>query len=140
MTSRGLLIAMIAVFASMLVWTSTVPPSGPALAAALSGTANSGTGDDDGNPIEGRRIFVRENCYTCHGGFAGGAMCPSLREDPPDESDVRDAVLEGTPNGMPSFRGRVTRREIEDLAAYFDTLRTAQEPTFTHWWEARPTR
>lgn len=91
--------------------------------------------DDNGNPINGRKVFLRENCYICHGGRAGGGMCPSLREDPPDESDIEDVIEEGTESGMPSYRGRVSEREIEDLAAYFETLRTVREPTFTHWWE-----
>jgi cytochrome c551 len=96
--------------------------------------------DEDGNPIEGRRIFLRENCYGCHGGRAGGGMCPSLREDPPDEDDVEEAVLEGTENGMPSYAGRLNRRDIANLAAYFATLRSPQEPVFTHWWEPNPTQ
>ena len=66
-------------------------------ATASKATPGSGARNDcdEGSPVEGRRIFVRENCYSCHGGFAGGAMCPSLREDRPDESDVRHAVEEG---------------------------------------------
>jgi mono/diheme cytochrome c family protein len=51
------------------------------------------------------------------------------------KSDVEDAVLDGTSSGMPPFRGRVTEREIADIAAYFATLRSAREPTFTHRWE-----
>ena len=96
--------------------------------------------DGNGNPINGRKVFLRENCYICHGGRAGGGMCPSFRDDPPDESDVEDFVLNGSRTGMPSFRGRVTSQEIADIAAYFQTLRSAQEPTFTHWWEAVPTQ
>jgi cytochrome c551 len=91
--------------------------------------------DEKGDPVNGRKVFLRENCYGCHGGRAGGGMCPSLRDDRPDEGDVEDAVLNGRPQGMPSFRTRVTAREILDLAAYFDSLRSPQEPTFTHWWE-----
>jgi mono/diheme cytochrome c family protein len=93
--------------------------------------------DDDahGDIVNGRKVFLRANCYTCHGGRAGGAMCPSLRADRPDFDDVEKAVLNGTPSGMPSFRGVVSRQEIADLAAYFQSLRTPAEPTFTHWWE-----
>ena len=103
------------------------------------GGSGSGGDDDDGNPIEGRRIFVRENCYSCHGGFAGGAMCPSLREDRPDESDVEKVIEEGTENGMPPFP-HLRERDIENLAAYFQSLRTRREPTFFHWWEPVPTQ
>lgn len=109
----------------------------PALVTAAS--AASMDDDDDGSPIEGRRIYLRENCYGCHGGRAGGGMCPSLREDPPDESDIEDVLEEGTPNGMPPFP-HLGERDIEHLAAYFESLRTQREPTFTHWWEANPTQ
>jgi cytochrome c551 len=101
----------------------------------------SSSSDSDGDPINGRKVFLRENCYGCHGIRAGGGMCPNLRDDPPDQSDVEHAVTEGTETGMPSFSGRITEREIADLAAYFQTLRTAREPTFNHWWEpGTPTR
>jgi mono/diheme cytochrome c family protein len=92
--------------------------------------------DSKGSPIDGRKVFLRENCYICHGGRAGGGMCPSLRGR---EVDV-DVVHEGTPSGMPSFAGRVTDRELDDLEAYFASLRTANEPTCTHWWEAVPSQ
>jgi mono/diheme cytochrome c family protein len=140
MTFRGLLIAMIALFTLVLLGTASPPSRGLALAAAHTESGSSGTiGDDDGNPIEGRRIYMRENCYFCHGGFAGGGMCPSLREDPPDESDVEKVVEEGTENGMPPFP-HLTEEDIENLCAYFQTLRTRSEPTFTHWWEPIPTQ
>jgi mono/diheme cytochrome c family protein len=82
---------------------------------------------------------MRENCYSCHGGFAGGGMCPSLREPRPDEDEVREVVRNGTRNGMPPFP-ELTEVDIQNLAAYFQTLRTDREPTFTHWWEPVPTQ
>jgi mono/diheme cytochrome c family protein len=112
-----------------------------ATAAPIHAAARSYTYDDNGNATNGRKVFLRENCYTCHGGRGGGGMCPSLRENPPDESDVRHAVEDGTPSGMPSFAGRVSRQEMADLAAYFQSFRSVREPTFTHWWEpGTPTR
>jgi mono/diheme cytochrome c family protein len=110
---------------------STAPGVAPTAAVA----SNAGERDDDGDRINGRKVFLRENCYICHGGRAGGGMCPSFREDPPDESDIDHAIEDGTESGMPSYRGRVSEREIEDLAAYFASLRSSREPTFTHWWE-----
>ena len=93
--------------------------------------------DDDGNAINGRKVFLKANCYICHGGRGGGGMCPSLREDRPDDDDV---IREGTSSGMPAFRGILTEREISDVIAYIQSLRTSREPTFTHWWEAVPTQ
>jgi mono/diheme cytochrome c family protein len=107
------------------------------------GSHASASADDDddegGSPIEGRRIYMRENCYTCHGGFAGGGMCPTLRDPRPDVEEVRDCVRNGTPNGMPPFP-QLTEVDIRNLAAYFQSLRTRREPTFTHWWEPVPTQ
>ena len=96
-------------------------------------------GEDNGNEIEGRRIFMRENCYICHGGYAGGFMCPSLREDKPDYDRVKEVVRNGTPSGMPRFP-ELTDQDIRNLATYFQTLRTCDEPTFFHWWEPVPTQ
>jgi len=118
--------------------------AGIALVLLTAGTAHSSSAiahdDSKGDRINGRKLFLKLNCYICHGGRGGGGMCPSLRNDPPDESDVEHAVLEGTSSGMPSFRRFVTSRDVADLAAYIQSLRTDREPTFTHWWEAVPTQ
>ena len=98
-------------------------------------------GDDDGNPIIGRAIFVRDNCASCHGGLAGGGFGPNLRDDRPNDDEVRNAVLNGMPGGMPSYRGLLGRRDIEHLIEYFDTLRDEdEEPTFTNWQDFIPSR
>src|SRR5262249_53545649 len=88
---------------------------------------------------EGRRIFVAANCYGCHGGRAGGRMCPNLRELKPDLATVRQVVKNGTPVGMPAFPS-MTDQDIQNIAAYIQSLRTPAEPTFTHWWEALPSQ
>ncbi|MBA3595919.1 MAG: cytochrome c [Methylibium sp.] len=96
--------------------------------------------EDDGDRINGRRLFLSNNCYICHGGRGGGGMCPSLREDRPHGDDAVRAILNGTRNGMPPFRDRLSAQDIADLLAYIDSLRRDEEPTFTHWWEPVPTR
>jgi cytochrome c551 len=91
---------------------------------------------------EGRRVFLRENCYGCHGGRTGGGMGPDLRDEIAyAASVVGEFVLNGSSDaGMPSYRGKVTNQDIKNLSAYILTLRTPEEPTFTHWWEKVPTR
>jgi mono/diheme cytochrome c family protein len=86
---------------------------------------------------EGRKVYLRENCYGCHGGRAGGGMGPNLRGGGGD--DVREAVHQGEEGGMPAYPS-VTSADIQFLQAYFRSIRTSAEPTFTHWWEAVPTR
>jgi len=88
---------------------------------------------------EGRRVYLRENCYGCHGGRSGGGMGPNFRGERPDSGDVREAVLQGEEGGMPAYP-TMSAQDITNLSAYFRSLRTASEPVFTHWWEAVPTQ
>jgi|SRR5450432_534818 cytochrome c551 len=89
------------------------------------------------NPAgEGRRVFLKNNCYGCHGGRGGGGMGPNLRGGL--DIEVEEAV-HGLPGGMPRFRN-LTDNDISNLEAYFRSLRTPAEPTFTHWWEPIPTQ
>jgi mono/diheme cytochrome c family protein len=108
------------------------------IGAAMSGVQK--IDGDAGDPFNGRKIFLKNNCYICHGGRGGGGMCISLRDARPDQDLVQKAVKDGMPQGMPSFNQFVTSQEIDDLAAYFASMRTAAEPTFTHWWEVAPTQ
>jgi cytochrome c551 len=125
-----------AAFAGLLMLVTALMSSAHTGAA----TENASGSVSDGDPIEGRKIFLRDNCYSCHGDRAQGGICPSLREDPPNESDVENAVEKGRENGMPPFPN-LTERDIANLAAYFESLGTPDEPTFTHWWEPGvPTR
>jgi mono/diheme cytochrome c family protein len=119
----------------LIAATPAQPLAAPGDDAGLPRAAAAGAMREDGDRINGRKVFLRENCYVCHGGRVGGGMCPSFRDDPPDHSDVEHAIEDGTPTGMPSFRARVTKSEALDIAAYFASLRTTREPTFTHWWE-----
>lgn len=114
-----------------------------AASAAFVALASSGTalaGDDDGNAVIGRAIFMRDNCAGCHGVFAEGGMGPNLRDESLNDDEVREAVLRGRPTGMPSFSGLLDDNDVEDLTAYLDTLEHDDEPLSTHWWEFIPSR
>ena len=88
---------------------------------------------------EGRRVYLRVNCYGCHGGHGGGGMGPNFRSERPEAGDLREVIREGAEGGMPAYP-TLTATDITNLGAYFKTLRTAAEPTFTHWWETVPTQ
>ena len=72
-TSHAILAASIALVS--VIGVKAVRSTEAVAASAAKATSASGERDDcdGGSPIEGRRIFVRENCYSCHGGLAGGA-------------------------------------------------------------------
>src|SRR5512133_2629613 len=59
---------------------------------------------------EGKRLFSWFNCSGCHGN-GGGGMGPALMDDKwiygGDPASVYRTIVEGRPNGMPSFRGRL---------------------------------
>lgn len=85
---------------------------------------------------EGRRAFMRLNCYSCHGGGGhGGTMGPSLVGE---ADETAEAVLEGEGGGMPSFKNYLCSNDIANLTAYLEMLGTGKEPTFTEWWEPYP--
>lgn len=86
---------------------------------------------------EGRRAWLKYNCYGCHGMRAQGGMGPNVQHE---GGEVGEAVREGEDGGMPSFRRILTPADISNLRAYLQSIGKADEPTFTHWWEPIPTK
>ncbi len=82
--------------------------------------------------VEGRRAYMRMNCYSCHGmGALGGGMGPSLV----GKANSVSAVNGGDGHGMPSYKNNLCSNDINNLRAYLSLLGTGTEPSFTHWWE-----
>ena len=59
---------------------------------------------------EGQRLYRWYNCAGCHAN-GGGGMGPPLMDDKwiygSEPENIVATILEGRPNGMPSFRGKV---------------------------------
>ncbi len=85
---------------------------------------------------EGRRQYLKLNCYGCHGPAAGGAAGPRIVRR--DLSVVSAALLNGRPGGMRSYSAYVKQRDITNIAAYLQSIGTPDEPTFNDWWIAIP--
>jgi cytochrome c oxidase cbb3-type subunit 3 len=74
---------------------------------------------------EGKRLFSQMNCVGCHA-HGGGAIGPALMDNKwiygyqPDQ--IFSTIVEGRPNGMPSFRGKLPDYQIWQLAAYVRSL------------------
>src|SRR4051812_36654056 len=58
---------------------------------------------------EGRRVFLKLNCYGCHGNNAAGGMGPNIRQA--ESRDIGDVVMGGG-NGMPSFGRYINPTDI----------------------------
>lgn len=85
---------------------------------------------------EGRRTYLRLNCYGCHGMFAAGAMGPNIIGA--ERGDVSEAVLQGKDEGMPSYRAYVSSTDITNLTRYLGSIGTPAEPVFMDWWKKVP--
>jgi cytochrome c oxidase cbb3-type subunit 3 len=74
---------------------------------------------------EGKRLFSAYNCVGCHA-HGGGGMGPPLMDDKwiygHQPSQVFRTIVEGRPNGMPSFGGKVPAFQVWQLAAYVRSM------------------
>ena len=87
---------------------------------------------------EGRRDYLKLNCYSCHGMRAQGGMGPNIVHA--EAGDVREAVWQGEDSGMISFKHYATKVDLKNLAAYLKSIGTAKEPRFNDWWLPNPAR
>lgn len=74
---------------------------------------------------EGERLFVWFNCVGCHA-HGGGGMGPPLMDDQwiygSDPENIFATIVEGRPNGMPSFRGKLPEYQVWQLVSYVRAL------------------
>ena len=74
---------------------------------------------------EGQRLFNWYNCSGCHAN-GGGGMGPPLIDDTwiygSAPENIYQTIVEGRPNGMPSFGGRIPSYQIWQIAAYVRSL------------------
>jgi cytochrome c oxidase cbb3-type subunit III len=74
---------------------------------------------------EGKRLFSQMNCVGCHAN-GGGAIGPALMDDKwiygsqPDH--IFSTIVEGRPNGMPAFHGKLPDYQVWQIAAYVRSL------------------
>jgi cytochrome c oxidase cbb3-type subunit III len=89
---------------------------------------------DEAVAKQGRELFLKYNCYACHGGLAGGAMGPSLRDTVwkfgGTDSAIFNSIHDGRPAGMPTWSGTLSPEQIKTLVVYIRSLRTTAEPKF----------
>jgi cytochrome c oxidase cbb3-type subunit 3 len=80
---------------------------------------------------EGQRLYAWFNCVGCHA-HGGGAIGPPLMDDVwiygSDPANVFASIVEGRPNGMPTFRGKIPDYQVWQIVAYVRSL-GGLEPT-----------
>jgi cytochrome c oxidase cbb3-type subunit III len=74
---------------------------------------------------EGQRLFEWFNCTGCHA-HGGGSMGPALMDaqwvygSAPEQ--IFSTIVQGRPNGMPAFGGRIPTQQVWQLVAYVRSL------------------
>jgi cytochrome c oxidase cbb3-type subunit 3 len=70
---------------------------------------------------QGAQLFKFYNCIGCHN-QGGGGMGVALLDDQwlygSEPEQIFQTIVEGRPNGMPSFRNKLTDQQVWQLVAY----------------------
>jgi cytochrome c oxidase cbb3-type subunit III len=74
---------------------------------------------------EGKQLFDQMNCSGCHS-HGGGGIGPPLTDDEwiygSEPQNIFATIVEGRPNGMPAFRGKISDYQVWKLVAYVRAL------------------
>jgi len=74
---------------------------------------------------EGKRLYSAYNCVGCHA-HGGGAIGPALMDaewiygSRPEQ--IYSDIVQGRPNGMPSFAGKIPDYQVWELVAYVRSM------------------
>jgi cytochrome c oxidase cbb3-type subunit III len=74
---------------------------------------------------QGKRWFRWYNCNGCHAS-GGGGMGPALMDDKwiygAEPANIFATIVQGRPNGMPAFGGRIPDDQVWQLVAYVRSM------------------
>jgi len=80
---------------------------------------------------DGQTLYESFNCVGCHA-HGGGGIGPPLLDKKwfygSEPQQVYQSIVEGRPNGMPSFRGRIPDYQVWELVAYVRSLSGQASP------------
>lgn len=81
---------------------------------------------------EGQRLFSAYNCTGCHangGGGMGPALIDSVWIYGSDPANIHETIVQGRPNGMPSFGGHIPDAQVWQLVAFVRALARLEPST-----------
>ena len=108
------------------VRTSAIRAGATAAATMIDAAARNPFEGDNRAVAEGRRLYSEMNCAGCHGGAGGGGMGPPFADAEwiygSNPENIVQSILQGRPNGMPSFGGRLPETEAWKVAAFVRSL------------------
>jgi len=84
---------------------------------------------------EGKNLFDAFNCSGCHF-HGGGGIGPPLMDDKwiygSEPAQIFATIVEGRPNGMPAFRGKIVDYQVWEIAAYVRSMSGNASPQATN--------
>lgn len=105
------------------VRTSTLIP-GPERATAV--VVENPYADDPRAMEEGRRYYLWMNCHGCHGARGGGGIGPPFADAEwiygSEPENIFQSIVQGRPNGMPTYEGMIPEDRVWMIAAYVRSL------------------
>ena len=74
---------------------------------------------------EGQKLYEGYNCVGCHA-HGGGGIGPALMDRAwiygSEPGNIFATIMQGRPNGMPSFRNRIPEYQAWEIAAYVRSM------------------
>jgi cytochrome c oxidase cbb3-type subunit 3 len=74
---------------------------------------------------QGKRLYESMNCAGCHS-HGGGGMGPALMDDEwiygSDPAQIFKTIMEGRPNGMPAWKGKLGTSQTWQIVAYIRSM------------------
>ncbi|UIJ44843.1 cytochrome c [Sphingomonas cannabina] len=70
---------------------------------------------------EGQRLYTEFNCVECHAHGGGGIGVPLIDDEwiyGSSSPQIVATLIQGRPNGMPSYRNLLTEEQMWQIAAY----------------------
>ncbi|MBS0505473.1 MAG: cytochrome c [Proteobacteria bacterium] len=74
---------------------------------------------------EGQRLYTEFNCVECHAHGGGGIGVPLIDDQwiyGSSSPQIVATLIQGRPNGMPSFRRLLTEEQMWQIAAYVRSM------------------
>ena len=97
----------------------------PGEASAPPGGSHRSIEENAFNLAQGKQLYTWFNCSGCHA-HGGGDIGPALMDDQwlygSEIENVYATIVQGRPNGMPSFRNRIPDQQVWQIAAYVRSM------------------
>lgn len=108
-------------FKSYTVTMSDIHPGSPGLSRPVENPSEEIAFDTS----EGKRLYTQYNCIGCHFN-GGGGIGPPLMDEVwiygQNSENVYSTIVEGRPNGMPSFRQKIPDHQVQQIVAYVRSM------------------